>query len=99
MNARHIAGTVSGPGTQTVELERYRSSVSDRYYFEVTDITGSGTLTLASRLSADGAWSAIEGGSIDLSSPLVLSVDGPMQAVRVTPSASGDEWTLTVYQA
>lgn len=99
MNARHIAGTVSGPGTQTLELDRYRSDVSGRYYFEVTGITGTGTLTLKARLSADGDWSAIESGSIALGSPTVIYVDGPIQAVQVTPSSGSDEWTLTAYQA
>lgn len=99
MNPRHIAGTVSGPGTQTVDIEGYRSDVSPVYFMEVSGITGTGTLTIAARFDGDADFSSIVDGTVDLGSPAILEVKAPISELQVTPSSGSDEWTLTVYQA
>lgn len=100
INARHLAGTVTGTGTQTVEVDRYHSDVSPYYYVEAICDSGTETLTVKYRLSEDADWSALQGdNTIDLSAPVPIEIRAPIQALQITSSGSGDSYTINVYQA
>lgn len=69
----------------------------DRFQVNVNKVTtGTGTATITVKAGNDSEFTSIVDGTIDMSAPVALVVEGTVNAVLCTSNAAGDTYVLEV---
>lgn len=92
LNNRQVVDSSSG----VAEATQIRQSSETIQVACINITTGTGTVTITVRAGGDSAYTAVTDGTIDLTTPTAVLIEGKVNSVKATSSSGADVFKLEI---